>query len=149
MKSGWSWPIVDNVDPATRSRIMSRIRGKDTTPELSLRRALFGLGVRYRVHNRRVPGTPDISHTKTRVAVFVDGCFWHGCPQHYSTPASRQEYWAGRLAYNKDLRQRVKARLLAGNWEALEFWECEVKRDADEAAARISQAIQRRRLATL
>ena len=99
---------------------MSRIRGKDTKPELVLRRALTALGVRYRVHNRRVPGTPDLSHTGSRVAVFVDGCFWHGCPRHYRPPRSRVEFWARKLEYNRDLRKRVTARL--SGWNVLQIW---------------------------
>ena len=132
--------MADVVDAATRSRIMSRIRGKNTKPELRLRQALYAQGVRYRVHDRSVPGTPDVSHKGHRVAVFVDGCFWHGCPQHYSRPASRQEYWDGRLAYNRDLRARVKSRLVG--WKVLELWECQVVGDAAAVASKVAKAMK-------
>lgn len=131
---------MDTVDRQTRSRIMSRIRGKNTKPELRLRRTLHGMGVRYRIHDRSVPGTPDISHKGARVAVFVDGCFWHGCPQHYSRPASRQEFWDGKLAYNLDLRARVKAKL--EGWTVIEAWECQVRDDAASVATKVGASIR-------
>ncbi|HUR25011.1 MAG TPA: very short patch repair endonuclease [Candidatus Thermoplasmatota archaeon] len=120
---------MDTVTPEVRSRIMGRIRGKNTKPELMLRRALHAEGVRFRVHDRTVPGTPDITHKGRRIAVFVDGCFWHGCPKHYSRPRSRQEFWDRKLAYNRDLRQRVRARL--DGWTVVEHWECEVRGRTD------------------
>jgi DNA mismatch endonuclease (patch repair protein) len=133
---------MDTVDAATRSRIMGRIRGKNTKPELRLRRALHSQGVRYRVHDRSVPGTPDISHKGARVAVFVDGCFWHGCPEHYSRPKSRQEFWDGKLAYNHDLRARVKSRL--AGWKVVELWECQVAGNASAAASKVAKAMKAR-----
>lgn len=133
---------MDKVDPATRSRIMSRIRGKNTKPELSLRQALHATGARYRVHDRSVPGTPDISHKGAKVAVFVDGCFWHGCPQHYSRPQSRQEFWDRKLAYNRDLRQRVTGRLQG--WTIVEVWECDVRADPAKVARRLRRLLSRR-----
>lgn len=115
---------------------MSRIRGSNTKPELMLRAALAKTGVRYRVNNRRVPGTPDISHRGKRVAIFVDGCFWHGCPTHYKRPKSRLEFWDGKLAYNRDLRQRVLQRLTG--WHVVQVWECRVRTDADGVASAIA-----------
>ena len=137
--------MMDKVDAATRSRIMSRIRGTNTKPELALRRTLHAMGVRYRIHDRSVPGTPDISHKSTRVAVLVDGCFWHGCPKHYRRPASRTEYWDRKIAYNADRRSRVHARLAEGGWKVLEFWECEVREDVSKVARRVAKAIDSRR----
>lgn len=137
--------MADTVDAATRSRIMSRIRGKNTKPELQLRRALFAEGCRFRVHDRTVPGTPDISHKGAKVAVLVDGCFWHGCPRHYRRPASRLDYWDKKLAYNHGLRGRVRARLKEGGWRTFEFWECQVRDEAPKLARRIAAAIRRRR----
>lgn len=137
--------MVDTVDKATRSRIMGRIRGKNTKPEIALRKALFATGTRFRVHDRSVPGTPDISHKGAKVAVFVDGCFWHGCPEHYSRPASRRNFWDAKLAYNHDLRRRVLARL--DGWKVVQAWECEVRSDSRSAAARIQAAIKRGRRA--
>lgn len=71
--------MADTVSPETRSRMMSKIRSKNTKPEMAVRRTLWKSGLRYRVHDRTLPGTPDISNKRKRLAVFVDGCFWHGC----------------------------------------------------------------------
>lgn len=131
---------MDRVPPEVRSRIMSKIRGRNTKPELALRRALYAEGVRFRIHNRSIPGTPDIAHKGARVAVFVDGCFWHGCPRHYRVPKSRVQYWAKRLAYNHDLRVRVKARL--EGWTVLEVWECEIREDLAGVVGHIGSAIK-------
>ena len=139
--------MTDTVDAATRSRIMGRIRGSNTKPELALRQALTALGVRYRVHNRRIPGTPDISHTGNRVAVFVDGCFWHGCPKHYKRPASRQEFWDTKLAYNHDLRRRVKDRLDAQGFDIIQVWECDIRSDPAQAALRLAPRLRQARRA--
>lgn len=114
---------------------MSRIRGKNTKPELALRAELRKQGMRYRVNNRRVPGTPDISHQGARVAVFVDGCFWHGCPDHYRLPKSRAEYWHAKVRRNQERRNEVRA-LLTG-WDLVEIWECDLKADTAKTAARI------------
>jgi DNA mismatch endonuclease, patch repair protein len=138
--------MADTVDKATRSRIMSRVRGTNTKPERLLRQALWAEGTRFRIHDRSVPGTPDISHKGARVAVFVDGCFWHGCPRHYKRPASRQAFWDGKLAYNHDLRRRVKERLRLERWHIVEVWECNIKANPAKIAPRIATRIRARRL---
>jgi DNA mismatch endonuclease (patch repair protein) len=136
---------MDRVDSAVRSRIMSRIRGKNTKPEIQLRKAVFAEGVRFRVHNRSVLGTPDISHKGAKVAVFVDGCFWHGCPTHYSRPRSRQTFWDNKLAYNRDLRARVLNGLASDSWHVVQVWECSVRSNAKQAAGDIARAVNQRR----
>ncbi|HUR24947.1 MAG TPA: very short patch repair endonuclease [Candidatus Thermoplasmatota archaeon] len=133
---------MDKVDAATRSRIMSRIRGKDTQPELLLRRELSAHGIRYRLHQRGVFGTPDLSHKGHRLAVFVDGCFWHGCPSHYRAPSSRNWYWSAKLKRNKVRRGLVLARLASEGWRAVQVWECEVHADVGLAASRVALALK-------
>jgi DNA mismatch endonuclease (patch repair protein) len=115
---------------------MAKIRGKDTKPELALRKAVHALGARFRVHVRDIPGRPDLANKRAKVAVFVDGCFWHGCPRHYSRPRSRQEFWDAKLAYNRARRIEVKEAL--SGWTVIEVWECEVRSDAATPAARIA-----------
>ncbi|MEK6985508.1 MAG: very short patch repair endonuclease [Candidatus Thermoplasmatota archaeon] len=136
---------MDKVTPAVRSRIMSRIRGKDTKPELALRRSLHSIGVRYRVHSRQVVGTPDIAHAGARVAVFVDGCFWHGCPHHYRVPSSRVEFWTGKLSRNKARRHAVLRKLKSQDWLVLQYWECEVRAKPAKLAKAISRSVKSRR----
>lgn len=128
-----------------RSEVMSRIRGKDTGPELLLRRALHGVGARYRIHDGTVPGRPDVSHKGARVAVFVDGCFWHGCPEHYQKPDNNEAFWEEKLAENQRRREEVIEQLRDDGWQIFELWECEVQERPVALAREIAEAIGRRR----
>ena len=108
-----------------RQRCMSRIKGKNTKPELALRAALWEAGLRYRVHFR-MKGNPDIVFPKRKVAVFVDGCFWHACPVHSHMPKSNGTYWKAKFVRNMERDERVNATLRAEGWTVLRFWEHEV-----------------------
>ena len=110
----------------TRSETMARVRGKDTGPELQLRRVLWAEGLRYRL-GLRLPGSPDLGFTRARLAIFVDGCFWHGCPQHYSAPATRWDYWADKLASNVARDARSDAALHELGWTPLRIWAHELR----------------------
>lgn len=117
---------MDIVDRTTRSRMMAGIRGKHTKPELVVRKALFAAGYRYRLHRRGLPGSPDIVLPSRRVVVFVHGCFWH---QHTeckfaTTPASRSEFWAPKLAGNVTRDRKAIEALKADGWRVLIVWEC-------------------------
>jgi DNA mismatch endonuclease, patch repair protein len=118
---------VDIVDKATRSRMMSGIRGANTKPELKVRRFLHAAGLRYRLHVKDLPGKPDIVLPRHRAAVFVHGCFWHqhpGCRFAYS-PKSNAEFWQKKLSGNVQ-RDRVKEQLLReAGWRVFTVWECE------------------------
>ena len=127
-----------------RSETMARVGSRDTSPEMALRRALWASGFRYRLH-RDLPGTPDLSFVGARVAVFVDGCFWHGCPQHYSAPATRFAFWAKKLRRNVDRDRRVEAELSAMGWTSVRIWEHETRR-VDDAVARVRQALRPQRV---
>lgn len=107
---------------------MSRIRSKDSRPEVKLRRLLFSLGYRYRLQAGGLPGRPDVAFTARRKAVFLHGCFWHchrGCPRA-STPKSRREYWGPKLRRNRERDAEVLAALRAEGWDAHVVWECEL-----------------------
>ena len=124
--------MADVVDLATRSRMMSGIRGRDTRPEMAVRRALFAAGFRFRLHRRDLPGTPDIALPGRKVAVFVHGCFWHrhvGC-RYSKLPASRPEFWKAKLDGNVDRDARAVQALQAMGWRVLVVWECAI-RDRD------------------
>lgn len=110
---------------------MARIRSADTTPELRLRAILWAAGLRYRLRPR-LPGTPDIAFLGPRVAVFVDGCFWHGCPEHYRAPATNPGYWAEKLRRNRNRDVDVDEKLSRLGWRVLRIWEHDVS-DASEA----------------
>lgn len=129
--------MTDIVDPETRSRMMSRIRGRDTRPEVGLRRALHSRGLRFRLHDRRLPGRPDIVFPRFRAACFVNGCFWHrhaGC-RYATTPASRRAFWAAKFEANvaRDARNRLE--LLAVGWRVAVVWECAVRDNSFESMA--------------
>jgi DNA mismatch endonuclease (patch repair protein) len=110
----------------TRSEVMRRIRGANTRPERVLGAALWSRGHRYRLRSRNVAGRPDLTFSKCRLAVFVDGCFWHGCPDHYVRPRSREDFWAAKLRENvqRDLRQTRE--LADAGWTVVRVWEHEV-----------------------
>ena len=130
--------MADIVDPETRSRMMSGIRGKNTRPELALRRALHARGFRYRLHDKRLPGKPDLVLPRFHAAIFVHGCFWHsheGC-KYATTPATRPELWQAKFRENAERDQRNFDALLALGWRVAVVWECEIRKDLGEAAAR-------------
>ena len=119
--------MVDNRTHESRSALMARIGGKNTAPELKVRRLLHSLGYRFRLHRRDLPGTPDIVFPSRRKAIFVNGCFWHahGC-RIGRPPRSRPEYWGPKLARNRARDKRNKADLRAMGWTVLTVWQCQV-----------------------
>lgn len=134
---------MDTVDTATRSKMMSAIRGKDTGPEMVVRRFLHGQGYRYRIHRKDLPGKPDIVVPRLKVCIFVHGCFWHrhpGCP-FATTPKSRLEFWHEKFQKNvaRDLAN-IDA-LEAAGWNVLIVWECQLKKDA-ETLNRLEQKLR-------
>ncbi|MBZ9892953.1 DNA mismatch endonuclease Vsr [Mesorhizobium sp. BR1-1-6] len=137
--------MVDFLSTEQRSERMSRIRSKDTSPELALRRALHALGLRFRVHYRRLPGTPDIVLPKFKTVVLVHGCFWHrhaGC-KVASTPKSRTPFWQEKFDRNVHRDQQNTAALEERGWKVMVAWECELgsQRKVDEVARRVASEI--------
>lgn len=121
--------MADVVDVATRSRMMAGIRGRDTKPEIALRRALHALGLRYRLHSKLLPGKPDLVFPRFHAAVFVHGCFWHrhqGC-RFATTPATRPDFWIAKLNGNAQRDTRNLEALLAAGWRTAVVWECAIK----------------------
>jgi DNA mismatch endonuclease (patch repair protein) len=132
--------MPDNMSPDQRRRLMSRVRNKGTAPELKLRRELWRRGYRYRL-DRKLPGKPDLSFLVPRVVVFVDGCFWHCCPEHATYPATRAEFWHDKLRTNVERDRRVSDQLRAMGWTVLRFWEHEVNDDIERAVAKVATAL--------
>lgn len=124
--------MADNMRPEARSRVMSRIRARNTRPELYVRKAVWGRGFRYRLHVRRLPGVPDLTLKKYGIALFVHGCFWHQHDCSKSTmPASNREYWEPKLLGNASRDARNKAQLKKLGWEVLTIWECRLQADTE------------------
>src|SRR3712207_3574763 len=111
---------------------MARVKGTNTSPERMLRSALWRDGLRYRLHHKVPAGRPDIAFPGLKVAVFVDGCFWHGCPAHYSRPRSREEFWARKLAANTERDSRLTRELESSGWIVVRVWEHEILSDLEE-----------------
>lgn len=120
--------MPDIVDQKTRSRMMSGIRARDTTPEITLRKALFARGFRYRVCVRGIAGRPDIVLRYLNAVIFVHGCFWHGhdCPL-FRLPSTRREFWAHKIESNRQRDRTVLAELLSQGWRTCTVWECAVR----------------------
>jgi DNA mismatch endonuclease, patch repair protein len=120
---------------------MSRIRGRNTGPEVAVRRALWALGFRYRTHSA-IPGRPDIVFASARVAVFIDGCFWHGCPLHGVKPKTNRDFWREKIRKNRMRDRRVTHLLKADGWSVLRFWEHEVNDSPLKVTSAIARAVR-------
>jgi DNA mismatch endonuclease (patch repair protein) len=124
---------------------MAAIRSRNTRPEHTLRRALRACGLAgYRCHHPRLPGKPDIAFTRWRVAVFIDGAFWHGHPDHFSF-GKLGAYWDEKVRRTQDRDRQQEAALLAAGYEVIRFWDFEVKEDAMRCAAVVAERIDARR----
>jgi DNA mismatch endonuclease, patch repair protein len=131
---------------AVRASMQSN-KGRDTEPELALRRAVHALGLRYRVSARPLTGlrrTADLVFTKAKVAVFLDGCFWHGCSAHHTVAATNARFWADKVDGNRARDRDTDSQLLAAGWVSIRIWEHE---DPLEAAERIRDLVLARRAA--
>jgi DNA mismatch endonuclease, patch repair protein len=140
--------ITDVFTPEQRSAVMRRVKGRDTAPELFVRRALNAAGIGYRLGGCGLPGRPDLVMKGRRVAVFVHGCFWHGhdCPRGSRRPKANAAYWDAKRARNIARDADVFAKLTAGGWRVVTIWECDLK--GEDAAARIVAAVRGQAAAT-
>lgn len=130
---------MDVLTPAQRRFCMSRIKGRNTKPERALRGALWRLGLRYRIHHA-LPGRPDVVFPTQRIAIFIDGCFWHGCPEHAVQPKTNETFWINKIGRNRVRDQQVTLTLQADGWTVLRFWEHEVKKDLPQVVEQIVRA---------
>ena len=122
--------MPDQFTPAERSRVMRCVKSGDTKPEMVVRRIVHGLGYRYRLHCRELPGQPDLVLPRLRKAIFVHGCFWHrhSCDAGQSTPASRTDYWQTKFARNVARDRSNLRKLRQVGWSVLVVWECQTRR---------------------
>ncbi len=129
--------------PAVRRVMQGNSRKRDTSPELAVRHAAHRLGLRYRVAIRPLEGSgvADLVFPRSKVAVFVDGCFWHGCPEHFTPPRTNAEYWDSKIARNRQRDQRTSEALRADGWRVVRIWEHE---SPHEAALRIAALVASR-----
>lgn len=125
---------------------MARVKGKNTSPERLLRSALWRAGMRYRLNYKMPMGRPDMVFPGAKVAVFVDGCFWHGCPAHYSRPRSSVEFWSGKLLANVERDSRLTLGLEAAGWRVVRVFEHEIYLELDEVVRVVGAALRGDRL---
>ena len=134
--------MTDVYDAAKRSAVMARVKGRDTGPECRVRRLLWALGARYRLHVRDLPGAPDIVMRRRKLVVFVHGCFWHGhdCPRGARVPKANREYWVAKVDRNRARDIRSTEALRAAGWRVATIWECEMK-DTEALRGRLARLL--------
>ena len=134
---------TDVYDAAKRSAVMRRVKGRDTTPEMTVRRALTKLGARYRLHRKDLPGNPDIVMPGRRLALFVHGCFWHGhdCARGARVPKQNRDYWTAKVGRNRARDAASRQALEAAGWRVEAIWECELK-DQPALESRLRNLLQ-------
>lgn len=133
--------MTDVLTPEQRHKNMSHIKGKNTSPEIKLRKLLWSSGIRgYRVHYG-LPGKPDIVFTRQKVVIFIDGCFWHKCPVCFRPPATNAEFWNEKLGKNVERDKIVTEKLEGDGWLVLRFWEHEVKKTPADVVDKIKTAV--------
>lgn len=131
--------MTDVLTPEQRKKNMSRIRGKNTSPEMKLRKLLWQNGIRgYRIHYN-LPGKPDIVFTRKKLIIFVDGCFWHKCPLCFKPPATHAEFWEEKIQKNVERDKRVNEELEKTGWIVLRIWEHEIRKSPDAVLEKIRQ----------
>lgn len=134
--------MPDTYDAETRSEVMRRVKGRDTKPEVLLRKAMFAVGIRgWRCHRADLPGKPDLAFGRPRLAVFVDGAFWHGHPSKYWRGRSGA-YWDRKIARNIERDRAATEQLLAEGWNVIRFWDFEVESDPSGAALEVKEALR-------
>ena len=137
--------MADTVSKEKRSQIMQAIRSKDTKIELFLRKELWKKGYKYRKHHKKLIGKPDIVFAKKKVAVFVDSCFWHGCPYHCRMPKSNRAYWNAKIKRNKKRDKEVSAWYKKNKWTVLRFWEHNLRNNPQSCLKKITKTIRAKR----
>ena len=132
---------TDVYPPEKRSAVMRRVKGRNTTPEMTVRKALTRLGARYRLHRKDLPGKPDVVMPGRKLAIFVHGCFWHGhdCARGARVPKANRDYWVGKVGRNRARDAVSRAALTALGWRVETIWECDLKDEAglDERLAHL------------
>ncbi|RLT91262.1 MULTISPECIES: very short patch repair endonuclease [unclassified Ketobacter] len=132
--------MTDVLTKEQRSYCMSQIRAKNTKPEVILRKALWRMGWRYRINNK-LPGKPDLIYPSLKVAIFIDGCFWHKCPKHYQAPKSRASFWEKKIQGNVTRDQRNNELLQSDGWLVVRVWEHEIKESLTDTVKYISEIL--------
>lgn len=135
--------VPDTVSPQERSAIMRRVKSKNTSLEKKVRSALHSRGLRYRL-NYPLSGKPDLVFVRARVVVFIDSCYWHGCPEHLRMPSSNQEYWKAKIERNIKRDANVNASYANTEWHVVRIWEHQLKQSFDEVIDELTDLVRLR-----
>jgi len=132
--------MIDRVSKEVRSRMMAKVRNKNTAPEIAVRRKLHAAGLRFRLHRKDLPGKPDIVLPRYKLAVFVHGCLWHGhdCPRG-KMPSSNPEFWSAKIGRNIARDKAAQAALAASGWVSVTIWQCDLTRSVDRLIDRVRE----------
>jgi DNA mismatch endonuclease (patch repair protein) len=133
--------MADMFSKKIRSRIMSRIRGKDTKPELTLRKILFAGGLRYRLNYKVAGYRVDLAFPSKKLAIFVDGCFWHGCPRDFRPPKSNTKYWGPKIRTNRKRDKKIDNAIRKEGWQPLHFWEHSLRENPSAVFEKIAKRL--------
>ncbi len=133
--------MADNLTKEQRSKVMSSIKDKNTKPEIIVRKILYRQKFRYRIHDKTIFGKPDISNKSKKIAIFIDGCFWHGCTKCYREPTSNVDFWRNKIKNNKNRRIKVKKELRKEKWNILELWEHEINQNPEKTCGKLMKTI--------
>jgi len=129
--------MTDRMSKEKRSQTMAKIKSKNTSPEILLRKLLWNQGKRFRIHDKTINGIPDISNKTRKILIFVDGCFWHGCEQCYISPKTNTEYWKRKFHRNKKRRKEILSVLTKQNWKIFQVWEHELKENPNKVMKKV------------
>ena len=123
--------MADIVSPEKRSQMMASIKGKNTKPEIAIRKALHRMGFRYKLHDKTLPGTPDLVFPKYKAVLFIHGCFWHGHNCNlFKLPSTRPDFWMDKITRNQYVDQKNISDLNCRNWRTATIWECSIRKNA-------------------
>ncbi|SHL13555.1 very short patch repair endonuclease [Alicyclobacillus tolerans] len=135
--------MTDNVSRRRRSEIMSAVRSNNTSLELRVRRELWRRGFQFRTNVKDLPGKPDIAIKKLKLVIFIDSCFWHGCPEHVRMPKSNVEYWTTKIEKNKTTDKTITEHYQAMGWHIVRIWEHDVKSNFENTMDKLVKVIRK------
>lgn len=135
--------MTDKISPEARTRTMRAVKSKDSKMEVKFRSALWRDGLRFYKNVKKLPGKPDIVFSKQRIVVFLDSCFWHGCPQHLRMPASNADYWQPKIERNKNRDTQINTYYSENNWKVFRIWEHELRTDFENQVLTIARAVRK------
>lgn len=138
--------MADNLNPADRTRTMQAVKSKDSKMEVKFRSSLWRRGFRFFKNVKSLPGKPDVVFPKKKIAIFLDSCFWHGCPLHLKLPVSNADYWRNKIEKNRNRDKEINTIYKEMNWKILRIWEHDLKTDFESCLVKVTQNLENQRI---